>query len=143
MDYYVKINYKIKTQLVNIEQFYTIPLPDWVYSRLTENRVFKFFKFLKNHLLLVIRYEHRSRLTARHFKFVNFKNRLKKLEKLKMNLKRISELKPETFEGVYKPVNICTDIPLTDHKQPSTNSYKLTTNNSQQHINTCENYAQK
>ena len=60
-----------------------------------------------------------------------------------MNLKQISELKPETFEGVYKPVNICTDIPLTYHKQPSINRYKLTTNNLQQYINTCEYYVQK
>ena len=78
------INYNSKTKMINIRQFYIIRLPYTVYSRLTKNTVFKFFKLLKNHLFIVIRYEHRSSLTARYFKFGNVKIRLKKLEKLKI-----------------------------------------------------------
>ncbi|RKU30720.1 hypothetical protein C6497_03315 [Candidatus Poribacteria bacterium] len=99
MDYYVKINYDIKTKLVNTRQFYTIPLPDWIYSRL--------------------------------------------IEKLELKPTQISELNTETFEGVYKPVNICPDILLTDNQLPSINRYKLTTNNCQQNINTCEYIGEK
>ena len=121
--------YYFRSQMIKIGQFYISLLPNTVYSRLIQNTVFKFFKFLKNHLFLVIRYEHSTRLTARHFKIGDFKNRLKKLEKLKMNLKRISELNTETFEGVYKPANLGIDIPLTDNQQSSINNYKLTTKN--------------
>ena len=90
----------------------------------------------------MIRYEHRSRLTERHLKFGDFKNRLEKLEKLKwritMNPTQISYLKTEIFEGEYKPVIPCSEIPLTDNQLPTINSCKLITNNYQKYINECD-----
>ncbi len=55
----------------------------------------------------MIRYEVSLRLTSKHFKLKGLKNRLKKLEKLKiwritMNSGGMSKLRTEIFEGVYK-----------------------------------------
>ena len=132
--------------MIKIGQFYTITLPYSVYSKLTQNRVFKFFKFLKNHLFLAIRYQHRARLTAKHFKFGDFKNRLKKLEKLKMKLmKDIHEKSynivtfsinssPFWFrkcrdrsqkKTVIYQVNPYSEIPLTDNQQLTTINKQL------------------
>ena len=62
-----------------------------------------------------------------------------------MNPIQISELKTKIFDGVYgvyKPVNPCSEITLTDN-QPTINCNNLTTNNCQQNINNCENITQK
>ncbi len=99
-------------------QFCTIHLPIWVYSKLSRKHSFQVFQILKNHLFLVIRYEHRSRLTARHFKFGDFKNRLKKLEKLKIEDNHV-------FYTNYRTKD-------TD------NNYELTINSCQRDINNCE-----
>ncbi|RKU30268.1 hypothetical protein C6497_04715 [Candidatus Poribacteria bacterium] len=113
------INYESKSQLTNIRQFCIIPVQFWVYSKLTRKFSFQVFQILKNHLFLVIRYEHSARLTARHFKFGDFKNRLKKLEKLKIEDSHV-------FYTNYRTKD-------TD------NIYELTTNNCQRNINNCEN----
>ena len=112
------INYNFRIQLTNIMQFCTIHLPIWVYSKLSRKHSFQVFQILKNHLFLVIRYEHRSRLTARHFKFGDFKNRLKKLEKLKIEDNHV-------FYTNYRTKD-------TD------NNYELTINSCQRNINNCE-----
>ncbi len=64
--------YNFKSKMINIQQYYTIPLPYSVYSRWTQEHSFQVFLILKNSPDLVIRYEHSSRLTTRHFKIGDF-----------------------------------------------------------------------
>ncbi len=59
-----------------------------------------------------------------------------------MNPIQISELLTKIIDGVYKPLNPCLEITLTDN-QLTIESNKLTTNNFQQYINYCENITQK
>ena len=59
-----------------------------------------------------------------------------------MNPIQISEQRTKSFDGVYKPVNPCSEITLTDN-QSTIDGNILTTNNCQQYINKCEIAAQK
>ena len=62
---------------------------------------------------------------------------------LTMNPTRISELKTENFKGVYKIINPCSKITLTDYLQMTINKYKLATNKHQQNNNICDILVQK